>query len=288
MARIHRAPEHDSNAHPAPRHARRANHAAVRHRSAAARAQAAFLARWRWRASTASFPRSARPRGALGGALQARSYTGTWPQSGGRWEFGPKMSPASRVHLEGHQMPLASPPELVSGSNDHPHSHLPGPQLDVDWHGLEHVQQPLEVVQQGPAPERPSLPSPPSPHHPPRDARGSTITNHEDMPSPDLADRALVDACAAESSAYESTFSRAVERSVDERHERPLVERGGRGAGALVAARELRGITSPFYGGRGERRRWQRVAPSLSSRQVGTRRTATSRVRMASTAHTLF
>ena len=64
------------------------------------------------------------------------------------------------------------------------------------------------------------------------------------MPSPELADRALVDACAAESSAYESTFSRAVERSVDERHERPLVERGGRGAGALVAARELRGITS--------------------------------------------
>ena len=124
----------------------------------------------------------------------------------------------------------------------------------------------------GPAPERPSLPSPPSPHHPARDARGSAITNHEDIPSPDLADRALVDACAAESSAYESTFSRAVERSVDERHERPLVERDGRGAGALVAARELRGITSPFYGGRGERRRWPRVAPCESSRQVGARR----------------
>ena len=90
----------------------------------------------------------------------------------------------------------------------------------------------------GPAPERSLLPSPPSPHHPARDARGSAITNHEDMPSPELADRALVDARAAESSAYESTFSSAVERSVDERHERPLVERDGRGAGALVAARE--------------------------------------------------
>ena len=166
MARIHRAPEHDSNAHPAPRHARRANHAAVRHRLAAARAQAAFFARGRWRASTASFPRSARPRGALGGALQARSYTGTWPQSGGRWEFGPKMRPAWRVHLEGHQMPLASPPELVSGSNDHPHSHLPGPQLDVGWHGLEHVQQHVEVVQQG-AGARAFTPSiPPEPASP--------------------------------------------------------------------------------------------------------------------------
>ena len=46
-------------------------------------------------------------------------------------------------------MPLALPPELVSGSNDHPHSHLPGPQLDVGWHGLEHVQQHVGVVQQG-------------------------------------------------------------------------------------------------------------------------------------------
>ena len=115
-------------------------------------------------------------------------------------------------------MPLASPPELVSGSNDHPHSHLPGPQLDVGWHGLEHVQQHVEVVQQGAGARActPSIP-PPSPHHPPRDARGSANTNHEDMPSPELADRALVDACAAESSAYESTFSRAVERVVDER-----------------------------------------------------------------------
>ena len=104
-----------------------------------------------------------------------------------------------------------------------------------------------ESCSRGPAPERSLLPSPPSPHHPGRDARGSANTNHEDMPSPELADRALVDACAAESSAYESTFSRAVERAVDERHERPLVERVGRGAGALVAARELRGITSPFY-----------------------------------------
>ena len=124
----------------------------------------------------------------------------------------------------------------------------------------------------GPAPERSLLPSPPSPHHPGRDARGSANTNHEDIPSLELADRALVDACAAESSAYESTFSRAVERAVDERHERPLVERDGRGAGALVAARESRGITSPFYRGRGERRRWQRVAPSLSSRGVRPRR----------------
>ena len=122
----------------------------------------------------------------------------------------------------------------------------------------------------GPAPERSLLPSPPSPHHPPRDARGSAIINHEDIPSLDLADRALVDAGAAESSAYESTFSRAVERSVDERHERPLVERDGRGAGALVAARESRGITSPFYRGRGERRRRRGVAPCESSRQVGT------------------
>ena len=46
-------------------------------------------------------------------------------------------------------MPPASPPELLSGSNDHPHSHLPGPQLDVGWHGLEHVQQHEEVVQPG-------------------------------------------------------------------------------------------------------------------------------------------
>ena len=113
----------------------------------------------------------------------------------------------------------------------------------------------------GPAPERSLLPSPPSPHHPGRDARGSANTNHEDIPSPELADRALVDARAAESSAYESTFSRAVEHAIDERHEGPLVERGGRGAGALVAAREARGITSPFYRGRGERRRWPRVAP---------------------------
>ena len=104
-----------------------------------------------------------------------------------------------------------------------------------------------KLCSRGPAPERSLLPSPPSPHHPGRDARGSAIINHEDIPSLDLADRALVDAGAAESSAYESTFSRAVERAVDERHERPLVERDGRGAGALVAARELRGITSPFY-----------------------------------------
>ena len=101
----------------------------------------------------------------------------------------------------------------------------------------------------GPAPERPSLPSPPSPHHPPRDARGSAIINHEDIPSLDLADRALVDAGAAESSAYESTFSRAVELAVDERHERPLVERDGRGAGALVAAREGAGSPRHFMEG---------------------------------------
>jgi len=73
---------------------------------------------------------------------------------------------AAAVHLEGHQMPLASPPELVSGSNDHPHSHLPGPQLDVGWHGLEHVQQHVEVVQQG-AGARAAEPSiPPEPASP--------------------------------------------------------------------------------------------------------------------------
>ena len=117
-----------------------------------------------------------------------------------------------------------------------------------------------------------SLNGAPCSHHPALGAKGSAISYHEDMPSPELADRALVDADAAESSAYESTFSRAVELAVEERHERPLVERDGRGAGALVAARELRGITSPFYGGRGERRRWPRVAPCESSRQVGARR----------------
>ena len=97
-----------------------------------------------------------------------------------------------------------------------------------------------------------SLNGAPCSHHPARDARGSAISYHEDMPSPELADRALVDAGAAASSAYESTFSRAVERAVDERHERPLVERGSRGAGALVVGSERRGITSPFYEGRGE------------------------------------
>ena len=117
-----------------------------------------------------------------------------------------------------------------------------------------------------------SLNGAPCSHHPALGAKGSAISYHEDMPSPELADRALVDAGAAESSAYESTFSRAVERAVDERHERPLVERDGRGAGALVAAWESRGITSPFYRGRGERRRWRGVAPCESSRQVGTAR----------------
>ena len=117
-----------------------------------------------------------------------------------------------------------------------------------------------------------SLNGAPCSHHPALGAKGSAISYHEDMPSPELADRALVDAGAAESSAYESTFSRAVEHAIDERHEGPLVERGGRGAGALVAAREARGITSPFYRGRGERRRWRGVAPCESSRQVGTAR----------------
>ena len=91
-----------------------------------------------------------------------------------------------------------------------------------------------------------SLNGAPCSNHPDLGAKGSAISYHEDMPSPELADRALVDARAAESSAYESTFSRAVERAVDERHERPLVERGSRGAGALVVGSERRGITSPF------------------------------------------
>ena len=76
-------------------------------------------------------------------------------------------------------MPLASPPELLSGSNDHPHSQLPGPQLDVGWHGLEHVQQHVEVVQQGAGaraaePSIPPEPASPAPrrqrvdHHQPR------------------------------------------------------------------------------------------------------------------------
>ena len=109
-----------------------------------------------------------------------------------------------------------------------------------------------------------SLNGAPGSHHPALGAKGPAISYHEDMPSPELADRALVDADAAESSAYESTFSRAVERAVDERHERPLVERGGRGAGALVVGSERRGITSPFYRGRGERRRSRRLAPWIS------------------------
>ena len=104
----------------------------------------------------------------------------------------------------------------------------------------------------GPGPERSLLPSPPSPHHPGCDARGSANTNHEDMPSPELADRALVDARAAESSAYESTFSRAVEHAIDERHEGPLVERGGMGAEVLVVGSERHGISSSLYGGRGD------------------------------------
>ena len=76
-------------------------------------------------------------------------------------------------------MPLALPPELLSGSNDHPHSRLPGPQLDVGWHGLEHVQQHVEVVQQGAGaraaePSIPPEPASPAPrrqrvgHHQPR------------------------------------------------------------------------------------------------------------------------
>ena len=74
-------------------------------------------------------------------------------------------------------MPLASPPELLSGSNDHPHSHLPGPQLDVGWHGLEHVQQHVEVVQQG-AGARAFTPSiPPEPASP--GSRRQRVGHHQ-------------------------------------------------------------------------------------------------------------
>ena len=54
-----------------------------------------------------------------------------------------------------------------------------------------------------------SLNGAPCSHHPALGAKGSAISYHEDMPSPELADRALVDAGAVASSAYESTFSRA-------------------------------------------------------------------------------
>ena len=97
-----------------------------------------------------------------------------------------------------------------------------------------------------------SLNGAPCSHHPALGAKGSAISYHEDMPSPELADRALVDADAAESSAYESTFSRAVELAVEERHKRPLVERGGMGAEVLVVGSERHGISSSLYGGRGD------------------------------------
>ena len=74
-------------------------------------------------------------------------------------------------------MPLASPPELLSGSNDHPHSHLPGPQLDVGWHGLEHVQQHVEVVQQGAGARAFTASFPPEPASP--GSRRQRVGHHQ-------------------------------------------------------------------------------------------------------------